>query len=207
MSHRISRRNLLGTAVSLGAACLVPRRAAAQAKTLVAATFPGTWNEAHRQILAPAFAKATGASVTQSIILGTDQVARLTAAKGSQPPFDVAIFDSPQGFEVYLGQKMPVGISGMYHPGTNRLLLYDQSENRQLLAQLVTNLIENCLKYVPTGGRIDLNWTDHSAAASYYTIDQSTIGSNVWIFSSTISHSSPGTPRSEASSSSGGSLK
>lgn len=28
--------------------------------------------------------------------------------------------------------------------------------NRQLLAQLVTNLIENCLKYVPSGGRIDL---------------------------------------------------
>jgi len=29
--------------------------------------------------------------------------------------------------------------------------------NRQLLAQLVTNLIENCLKYVPAGGRIDLS--------------------------------------------------
>ena len=28
--------------------------------------------------------------------------------------------------------------------------------NRQLLAQLVTNLIENCLKYVPSGGRIGL---------------------------------------------------
>jgi signal transduction histidine kinase len=29
--------------------------------------------------------------------------------------------------------------------------------NRQLLAQLVTNLIENCLKYVPAGGQIDLS--------------------------------------------------
>jgi signal transduction histidine kinase len=29
--------------------------------------------------------------------------------------------------------------------------------NRQLLAQLVTNLIENCLKYVPAGGRIDMS--------------------------------------------------
>ena len=28
--------------------------------------------------------------------------------------------------------------------------------NRQLLAQLVTNLIENCLKYVPAGGQIEL---------------------------------------------------
>src|SRR5262249_49423896 len=52
--------------------------------------------EAHRNILAPAFRRATGATVTQSIILGTDQVARLQAAKGSRPPFDVAIFDSPQ---------------------------------------------------------------------------------------------------------------
>ena len=39
---------------------------------------------------------ATGAAVTQSIVLGTDQVARLTAAKGNKPPFDVAFFDTPQ---------------------------------------------------------------------------------------------------------------
>src|SRR5262249_35040650 len=96
MTYPIDRRALLGGAAALGASSLLPGSAFAQAKTLVAATFPGTWNEAHRAILAPAFRKATGASVTQSIILGTDQVARLTAAKGSRPPFDVAIFDSPQ---------------------------------------------------------------------------------------------------------------
>ena len=96
MTVPINRRALLGGALSLGALPLVPARLSAQAKTLVAATFPGTWNEAHRQILAPAFQRATGASVTQSIILGTDQVSRLTAAKGGRPPFDVAIFDSPQ---------------------------------------------------------------------------------------------------------------
>jgi signal transduction histidine kinase len=44
------------------------------------------------------------------------------------------------------------------------LTLIDQEDagaivqgNRQLLAQLVTNLIENCLKYVPAGGKIDLS--------------------------------------------------
>jgi signal transduction histidine kinase len=44
------------------------------------------------------------------------------------------------------------------------LILVDEADagaivqgNRQLLAQLVTNLIENCLKYVPAGGRIDLS--------------------------------------------------
>jgi putative spermidine/putrescine transport system substrate-binding protein len=100
MSHTIDRpidrRDLLAGGAALGAAAILPTRSRAQAKTLVAATFPGTWNEAHRNILAPAFRKATGAAVTQSIILGTDQVARLQAAKGSRPPFDVAIFDSPQ---------------------------------------------------------------------------------------------------------------
>ena len=92
----MDRRCLLTGAAALGAASILPARAFAQTKTLVAATFPGTWNEAHRNILAPAFRRATGATVTQSIILGTDQVARLQAAKGSRPPFDVAIFDSPQ---------------------------------------------------------------------------------------------------------------
>ena len=70
--------------------------ARAQSKTLVAATFPGTWNEADRKVVSPAFKAATGAAVTQSIVLGTDQVARLTAAKGNKPPFDVAFFDTPQ---------------------------------------------------------------------------------------------------------------
>ena len=44
------------------------------------------------------------------------------------------------------------------------LTLIDQEDsgaivpgNRQLLAQLVTNLIENCLKYVPAGGRIEMS--------------------------------------------------
>jgi putative spermidine/putrescine transport system substrate-binding protein len=95
MTH-LDRRTLLQSSLALGAAALVPVPAFAQAKTLVAATFPGTWNEAHRSILAPAFQRATGASVTQSIILGADQVSRLMAAKGGRPPFDVAIFDSPQ---------------------------------------------------------------------------------------------------------------
>src|SRR5438552_9938339 len=92
----MDRRRLLSGAGALGAASCLPACAWAQGKTLVAATFPGTWNEAHRNILAPAFRGATGAHVTQSIVLGTEQVARLQAAKGSRPPFDVAIFDSPQ---------------------------------------------------------------------------------------------------------------
>jgi putative spermidine/putrescine transport system substrate-binding protein len=96
MRMHLTRRELMGGAAGFGAAFAVSPRALAQAKTLVAATFPGTWNEADRNVIAPAFKSATGAAVTQSIILGTDQVARLTAAKGSKPPFDVAFFDTPQ---------------------------------------------------------------------------------------------------------------
>ena len=96
MTFRINRRTLIKSAAGLGAGLAMPAVLRAQGKTLVAATFPGTWNEADRNIIAPAFKKATGASVTQSIVLGTDQVARLTAAKGNKPPFDVAFFDTPQ---------------------------------------------------------------------------------------------------------------
>jgi putative spermidine/putrescine transport system substrate-binding protein len=96
MSTKVTRREVLAALGALGATALAPRHAGAQSKTLVAATFPGTWNEAHREILAPAFRKRTGASVTQSIILAQDQVSRLAAAKGGRPPFDVAIFDAPQ---------------------------------------------------------------------------------------------------------------
>ena len=84
----VSRRHLLRSSAGWGAAALIPcgfpSPSRAQAKTLVAATFPGTWNEAHREILAPAFTKRTGAAVTQSILLGTDQVSRLEAAKRRQ---------------------------------------------------------------------------------------------------------------------------
>jgi putative spermidine/putrescine transport system substrate-binding protein len=96
MSKHFDRRQFLAAGTALGATALLPVRALAQDKSLVAATFPGTWNEAHRQILAPAFRRRTNATVTQSIILAHDQVSRLAAAKGGRPPFDVAIFDSPQ---------------------------------------------------------------------------------------------------------------
>jgi putative spermidine/putrescine transport system substrate-binding protein len=96
MTFHIHRRGLICGTAALGATLAMPAIVRAQAKALVAATFPGTWNEADRNVIAPAFKKATGASVTQSIVLGTDQVARLTASKGNKPPFDVAFFDTPQ---------------------------------------------------------------------------------------------------------------
>ena len=104
-STALPRRTLLAGIVVGG----LVRPAAAQAKTLVAATYPGTWSEAHRTSLASAFTKRTGATVSQSIILGVDQVSRLTAAKGGRPPFDVALLDAPQ-----VGDAVKGGLIGEY---------------------------------------------------------------------------------------------
>jgi len=41
----------------------------------------------------------------------------------------VAIFDSQAGFEAYLGQKMSAAVTGVYHPPSNRLLVYDYGQN------------------------------------------------------------------------------
>jgi putative spermidine/putrescine transport system substrate-binding protein len=93
MSHPlITRRALVAGGAALATAAALPRRLYA-ADTLVAATFPGTWNDAHKNVLAPYFEKETGATVTLTIMLATDQLAKLAAAKGATPPFDVAIMD------------------------------------------------------------------------------------------------------------------
>jgi hypothetical protein len=42
----------------------------------------------------------------------------------------VAIFDSQAGFEAYLGGRMPSVVAGLYHPPTNRLVVYDLGTNR-----------------------------------------------------------------------------
>jgi putative spermidine/putrescine transport system substrate-binding protein len=86
----LDRRQFLALAAGLTAGGLA--RPAAAKDALVVATFPGTWSEVHRDILGPYFRKKTGADLTQTVMLATDQVAKLEAAKG-HPPFDVAIMD------------------------------------------------------------------------------------------------------------------
>jgi putative spermidine/putrescine transport system substrate-binding protein len=85
------RRDVLAAGVGLGVSAGLPHFAWA-ADVLVAATFPGTWNDAQSKILAPWFKKTTKADATLTIQLATDQVAKLAASPG-RPPFDVAIMD------------------------------------------------------------------------------------------------------------------
>jgi hypothetical protein len=47
----------------------------------------------------------------------------------------VAIFDSQYGIEAYIGSRLPPTITGLYHPGTNRLVVYDYGLNNDFVAQ------------------------------------------------------------------------
>jgi hypothetical protein len=45
----------------------------------------------------------------------------------------VAVFDSQAGFDAYLGGRMPPNLVGIYHPPSNRLVIYDVHHNRGLV--------------------------------------------------------------------------
>ena len=104
--HPLSRRGLLATTI----ASLAAGQARA-ADNLVAATFGGTWGEVQKQVLAPYFTKRTGATVSLAVMLATEQIAKLTAAKGGTPPFDVAILDEGPALEA-----IDAGLVAKYDP-------------------------------------------------------------------------------------------
>jgi putative spermidine/putrescine transport system substrate-binding protein len=86
------RRQLLGSALTLSALQLFPNLSHAQARKLVFATFTGSWEEAHRDVLVPAFKKATGQDMLLDAMLSVDQIAKVTAARNN-PPIDVMLHD------------------------------------------------------------------------------------------------------------------
>lgn len=90
----LSRRTLLQAAAGFGAAQLPLHASLAQAqsKTISATTYPGAWESAHRSILLPAFAKATGGSTSLVSSLAVDTVSKIVASKAN-PPYDVVILD------------------------------------------------------------------------------------------------------------------
>jgi putative spermidine/putrescine transport system substrate-binding protein len=90
MEH--TRRQLLGSALTLSAMQLFPSISLAQARKLVFATFTGSWEEAHRDVLVPAFKKASGQDVLLDAMLSVDQIAKVSAAR-TNPPIDVMLHD------------------------------------------------------------------------------------------------------------------
>lgn len=88
-----SRRHLLQTSLALGALQLFPSLSFAQAKRVVFATFTGSWEEAHKAVLVPAFRRANAnAELTLDPMLSVDQIAKVTAARNN-PPIDVMLHD------------------------------------------------------------------------------------------------------------------
>ena len=88
-----TRRQLLQASLTLGAMQLFPGMSHAQAKRLVFATFTGSWEEAHRAVLVPAFKKSTNnADIILDPMLSVDQIAKVNAAKNN-PPIDVMLHD------------------------------------------------------------------------------------------------------------------
>lgn len=90
MIDGISRRGMLGFMATAAAGSLTATGAFAQSATLVAATYPGGWEEAHRKFVGPLFTKNTGAGLSLAPVQGLDQVAKIVASKGN-PPYDVAL--------------------------------------------------------------------------------------------------------------------
>ncbi len=90
-SH-LNRRGFLHAGAATAASLSLPTLSMAQAKSISATTYPGAWESAHRQILMPAFAKATGASTNLVSSLAVDTVSKVVASKAN-PPFDVIILD------------------------------------------------------------------------------------------------------------------
>lgn len=113
----LDRRQMMMTALTLGALHAFPGISRAQARRLVFATFTGSWEEAHRDVLVPAFRKMTNnADIALDPMLSVDQIAKVTAARAN-PPIDVMLHD-PGPALVAIGQDLvepyPVAQSAYY---------------------------------------------------------------------------------------------
>ena len=109
---QMTRRSALRLAgASLAALRVAPRAEAAE--SVVATTYPGSFDEAFKAVVGPAFAKTTGASVNFTPLLAIDQVAKIQAARAN-PPFDVVLFDEGpliSAIKADVLEKFPVSAS------------------------------------------------------------------------------------------------
>jgi putative spermidine/putrescine transport system substrate-binding protein len=88
----LNRRQVLGGLIATPLAGLA-RPASSQGKTLVAHSFPASYQDATLKYLVPDFKQKSGADVTLAVALAVDAVTKLVATKSSTPPFDVALMD------------------------------------------------------------------------------------------------------------------
>lgn len=113
----MNRRSLMTTALTMGVMHAFPGLTWAQARPLVFATFTGSWEEAHKAVLVPAFRRANGnAAIVLDPMLSVDQIAKVTAARAN-PPIDVMLHDPGPGLQAIaagLVEPYPVDRSAHY---------------------------------------------------------------------------------------------
>ncbi len=114
---QMSRRSVLMSALTLGAMQVFPGLTRAQARPLVFATFTGSWEQAHRDVIVPAFRKMSGnAAIVLDPMLSVDQMAKVSAARAN-PPIDVMLHDPGPALQAIaqdLVEPYPVADSAHY---------------------------------------------------------------------------------------------
>src|SRR5260370_6708904 len=91
MRQPFSRRSLLAGASALGGAPLLPVAAFAKG-SIVATTYPGTWEDAYRAVVLPLLKKKEDIDLELAPLFAMDQIGKAKAARGA-PPFDVFVLD------------------------------------------------------------------------------------------------------------------
>jgi putative spermidine/putrescine transport system substrate-binding protein len=91
MRQPFSRRSLLLGASALGGASLLPGAAFAKG-SVVATTYPGTWEDAYRAVVMPLLKKKDDIDLELAPLFAMDQIGKAKAARGA-PPFDVFVLD------------------------------------------------------------------------------------------------------------------
>ncbi len=114
---KLTRRSFLSASAALGAATAIhmPRLAMA-GDPIVATTYPGTFDEAFRAVVGPAFQSTSDSSVSFTPLLNIDQIGKIQASSNN-PPFDVVLFDEgPLNAAIKAGilEKFPVADSKSY---------------------------------------------------------------------------------------------
>jgi putative spermidine/putrescine transport system substrate-binding protein len=89
----LSRRGFLGGSAALMAGSVGFSDISRAATQIVATTYPGSFDEAFKAVVGPAFTKASGGgNVSFTPLLGVDQIGKIQASRNA-PPFDVVLFD------------------------------------------------------------------------------------------------------------------
>jgi putative spermidine/putrescine transport system substrate-binding protein len=86
-----NRRKLLAGATALGGASLLPHAAFAKG-SLVATTYPGSWEDAYRAVVTPMLKKQADIDLELAPLFAMDQIGKAKASRGA-PPFDVFVLD------------------------------------------------------------------------------------------------------------------